>query len=335
MLEKDFQIISKKNLKDIHEEVEDLQERFAAISKDLKDGETKLSEKNSELKQDTEKLKVLTRKKLSNEKNKNYTQDDIFLYKRKISRIGDDVKSVGKKLQSAEIEIQNLLKVKSELNKNTDKIQSMVTENNYEFNILEDKIKEQRSAVEKSEIEKEKLSKDISEILSHAFVEKEQVDTQLAEIAEKLSKITIDRAEIKDVFAERQTLISDISDQVEMLEEEYSIIQERIELKEKKEKLITEVENLDDEAILSKKKKESAQKKLMDAEAELKSLLLSNSEKIEGISILKRDVAMYEKAVRSFGDAEKELKNSRDLTNQVLLDLDRLLNENIYLVNIR
>ena len=324
MLEKDG--------KDIHNEVAILQKKFFSSSKELSELKAILDDKNSELGKDSAQLKSFNKEFLIAEKKTKDAENRISLLRKKIHQMGDDLNALDRESKRTEAELQNLTAKKRDLSENIARIELSVQQTVDAVADIEAESQEALlSAIERCDAEKARLSEEISEMLSKTSIEKEQSEERLNDISLDFAKRVSERDHTKGLLAERQKVVVGLKDEITLLEKKCSLIEEVIELGDKRNSLKTDIKKMEKKALTSSRKVKELQEALSDKEEELNTLSSGNVERKNSIASLEKEVGVYDELVLKVQDSENKLTESGTFVEQAISGLKRLFIDNIRL----
>jgi len=318
-----------KEEKDIHNEVAILQKKFFSSSKELSESKAILDDKNSELEKDSAQLKSFNREFLIAEKKTKDAENKISLLRRRIPEMGDGLNSLDRESKRTETELENLTAKKRDLSENIARIELSVQQTiNAVADIEAESQEALLSAIERCDTEKARLSEEISEMLSKTSVEKKQSEAELNDISLDFAKRVSERDYTKGLLAERQEVVAGPKDEITLLEKKCSVIEEVIELGEKRNSLKTDIEKMEKEARTSTRKVKELQEALSEKEEELNTLSSGNVERKDSIASLEEEVGLYDELVLKVQDSENKLTESGNLVEQAVSGMKRLFIDN-------
>ena len=318
-----------KEEKDIHNEVAILQKKFFSSSKELSELKAILDDKNSELEKDSAQLKSFNREFLIAEKKTKDAENMISLLRKKIPEMADGLNSLDRESKRTEAELDNLTAKKRDLSENIARIELSVQQTIDAVADIEAESQEALlSAIERCDTEKARLSEEISEMLSKTSIEKEQVEAELNELSLNFAKRIRERDHIKALLTERQKVVAGLKDEITLLEKKCSLIEELIELGDKKNSLKTDIEKMEKEARTSNQKVKELQKALSEKEEELNTLSSGNVERKSSIASLEKEVGFYDELVQKVQNSANKLAESATLVGQAVSDIKRLFVDN-------
>ena len=318
-----------KEEKDIHNEVAILQKKFFSSSKELSESKAILDDKNSELEKDSAQLKSFNREFLIAEKKTKDAENKISLLRRRIPEMGDGLNSLDRESKRTETELENLTAKKGDLSENIARIELSVQQTiNAVADIEAESQEALLSAIERCDTEKARLSEEISEMLSKTSVEKKQSEAELNDISLDFAKRVSERDYTKGLLAERQEVVAGPKDEITLLEKKCSVIEEVIELGEKRNSLKTDIEKMEKEARTSTRKVKELQEALSEKEEELNTLSSGNVERKDSIASLEEEVGLYDELVLKVQDSENKLTESGNLVEQAVSGMKRLFIDN-------
>jgi len=314
-----------KEEKDIHNEVAMLQKKFFSSSKELSELKAILDDKNSELENHSAQLESFNREFLIVEKKTKDAQNKISLLRRKIPEMGDGLNSLDRESKMAEAELKNLTAKKRDLSENISRIHLNIQQTIDAIADIEAESQEAvLSAIERCDTEKARLSEEISEILSKTSIEKEQSEAELNDLSLDFAKRVSERDHTKGLLAERQKVVAGLKDEITLLEKKYSLIEEIIELEDKRKSLKTDIEKTEEEARTTKQKVKELKETLSDKEEELNKLSSENLKRKNSIASLEKEVGLYDELVLKVQDSENKLTESGTLVEQTVSGIKRL-----------
>ena len=317
MLEKDG--------KNIHNVVAILQKKFFSSSKELSELKAILDDKNSELEKDSAQLKSFNREFLIAEKKTKGAQDKVFLLRKKIPEMADGLDSLEKESKRTGSELQTLTAKRRDLGENIARIELSVQQTiNAVADIEAESQEALLSAIERCDTEKARLSEEISEMLSKTSIEKEQSEEKLNDLSLDFAKRVSERDHTKGLLAEREKVVAGLKDEITLLEKKYSLIEEIIELEDKRKSLKTDIEKTEEEARTTKQKVKELKETLSDKEEELNKLSSENLKRKNSIASLEKEVGLYDELVLKVQDSENKLTESGTLVEQTVSGMKRL-----------
>jgi len=311
--------------KNIQSEVAILQKEFFSSGKELAELKAKLDAKDVELEKDSEQLKSLNREFLIAEKKTKDAQDKVFLLREKIPEMADGLDSLEKESKRTESELQTLTAKKRDVSQNIDRLKLSVQQAIGAIADIEAESQEELvSAIEKCDTEKARLSEEISEMLSKTSIEKKQVEEKLNDISLDFAKRVSERDHTKELLAEREKVVAGLKGEITLLEKKYSLIEEIIELEDKRKSLKTDIEKIEEEARTTKQKVKELKETLSDKEEELNKLSSENLERKNSIASLEKEVGFYDELVLKVQNSENQFTESSTLVEQAVLGMKRL-----------
>jgi len=311
--------------KNIQSEVAILQKEFFSSGKELTELKAKLDAKDVELEKDSEQLKSLNREFLIAEKKTKDAQDKVFLLREKIPEMADGLDSLEKESKRTGSELQTLTAKKRDVSQNIDRLKLSVQQAIDAIADIEAESQEELvSAIEKCDTEKARLSEEISEMLSKTSIEKEQSEEKLNDISLDFAKRVSERDHTKGLLAERQKVVVGLKDEITLLEKKCSLIEEVIELGDKRNSLKTDIKKMEKKALTSSRKVKELQEALSDKEEELNTLSSGNVERKNSIASLEKEVGVYDELVLKVQDSENKLTESGTLVEQTVSGMKRL-----------
>jgi len=311
--------------KNIQSEVAILQKEFFSSGKELAELKAKLDAKDVELEKDSEQLKSLNREFLIAEKKTKDAQDKVFLLREKIPEMADGLDSLEKESKRTESELQTLTAKKRDVSQNIDRLKLSVQQAIGAIADIEAESQEELvSAIEKCDTEKARLSEEISEMLSKTSIEKKQVEEKLNDISLDFAKRVSERDHTKELLAEREKVVAGLKGEITLLEKKYSLIEEIIELEDKRKSLKTDNEKIEEEARTTKQKVKELKETLSDKEEELNKLSSENLERKNSIASLEKEVGFYDELVLKVQNSENQFTESSTLVEQAVLGMKRL-----------
>jgi len=311
--------------KNIQSEVAILQKEFFSSGKELAELKAKLDAKDVELEKDSEQLKSLNREFLIAEKKTKDAQDKVFLLREKIPEMADGLDSLEKESKRTESELQTLTAKKRDVSQNIDRLKLSVQQAIDAIADIEAESQEELvSAIEKCDTEKARLSEEISEMLSKTSIEKKQVEEKLNDISLDFAKRVSERDHTKELLAEREKVVAGLKGEITLLEKKYSLIEEIIELEDKRKSLKTDNEKIEEEARTTKQKVKELKETLSDKEEELNKLSSENLERKNSIASLEKEVGFYDELVLKVQNSENQFTESSTLVEQAVLGMKRL-----------
>jgi len=314
-----------KEEKDIHNEVAILQKKFFSSSKELSELKAILDDKNSELEKDSAQLKSFNREFLIAEKKTKDAENRISLLRKKIPQMADGLNSLDRESKGTEAALQNLTAKKRDLSENIARIELSVQQTIDAVADIEAESQEALlSAIERCDTEKARLSEEISEMLSKTSIEKEQSEEKLNDLSLDFAKRVSERDHTKGLLAERQKVVAGLKDEITLLEKKCSLIEEVIELEDKRNSLKTDIEKMEKEARTSSRKVKKLQEALSDKEEELNTLSSGNVERKNSIASLEKEVGLYDELVLKVQDSENKLTESGNLVEQAVSGMKKL-----------
>ncbi len=318
-----------KEEKDIHNEVAILQKKFFSSSKELSELKAILNDKNSELEKDSAQLKSFNREFLIAEKKTKDAENRISLLRKKIPEMVYGLDSLDRESKRTEAELENLTAKKRDLSENIARIELSVQQTIDAVADIEAESQEALLyAIERCDTEKAMLSEEISEMLSKTSIEKEQSEEKLNDLSLDFAKRVSERDHTKGLLAERQKVVAGLKDEITLLEKKCSLIEEVIELGDKKNSLKTDIEKMEKEALKSNQKVKELQKALSDKEEELNTLSSGNVERKSSIASLEKEVGFYDELVQKVQNSANKLAESATLVGQAVSDIKRLFVDN-------
>lgn len=314
-----------KEEKDIHNEVAILQKKFFSSSKELSESKAILDDKNSELEKDSAQLKSFNREFLIAEKKTKDAENRISLLRKKIPEMGDGLNSLDRESKRTKAELQNLAAKKRDLSEDIARIELSVQQTiNAVADIEAGSQEALLSAIERCDTEKARLSEEISEMLSKTSIEKEQSETELNDISLDFAKRVSERDHTKGLLAERGKVVAGLKDEITFLEKKCSLIEEVIELGDKRNSLKTDIKKMEKAARTSNRKVKELQEALSDKEEELNTLSSGNVERKNSIASLEKEVGLYDELVLKVQDSENKLTESGALAEQAVSGMKKL-----------
>ncbi|GAG19649.1 unnamed protein product, partial [marine sediment metagenome] len=254
-------------------------------------------------------LKSFNREFLIAEKKTKDAENKISLLRRRIPEMGDGLNSLDRESERTETELENLTAKKRDLSENIARIELSVQQTINAVADIETESQEALlSAIERCDTEKARLSEEISEMLSKTSIEKKQSEAELNDISLDFAKRVSERDYTKGLLAERQEVVAGPKDEITLLEKKCSVIEEVIELGEKRNSLKTDIEKMEKEARTSTRKVKELQEALSEKEEELNTLSSGNVERKDSIASLEEEVGLYDELVLKVQDSEGRIQ---------------------------
>jgi len=314
-----------KEEKDIHNQVAMLQKKFLSSGKKLTELNAELDDKNPKLEKASAQLKSLNREFLIAEKKTKDAQNRISLLRKKIPEMADGLNSLEKESKRTEAELQNLTVKRRDLSENIARIELSVQQTIDAVADIEAESQEALlSAIERCDTEKTRLSEEISEMLSKTSIEKEQGEEKLNDLSLDFAKRVSERDHTKGLLAERQRVVVGLKDGITLLEKKCSLIEEVIELGDKRNSLKTDIKKMEKKALTSSRKVKELQEALSEKEEELNTFSSENVERKDSIASLENEVGLYDELVLKVQDSENKLTESGTLVEQAVSGMKKL-----------
>lgn len=317
-----------KDEKELCKEVAELECVFASSKKELTESRAKLEELNLDLEHNTARLTSVRREDLVSEKKVKDTQNEILVFKGKLSRMGDDVNLLEKESQTAETKLQELAAEKQDLIDSIARIESEMRETIDSIDSIdniETKRQELLSGVKMCETEKAKLSEEISEFLSGASLKKEAIEAELNDLAINLADRIGDRDHVRDLLAESKKVAAELRGTIKWLDEKRLLLEEVKEMADRRAFLTSDIDGMKGDALSSSQRKEDLQKALSDKKEELNMLSNANAESKDAVTSLEERAGRYEELSQRAADAEKRLAGSGILIDQAISEVGRFV----------
>jgi len=165
-------------------------------------------------------------------------------------------------------------------------------------------------------------------LLEKVSGDKEKSDAELNELSLNFAKRMNEYEHIKGILAEREKVVFGLKDEVTLLEQKCSLIEEVIELKEKRNLLKIDIDKMDQEARKSSQRAKELKKVLSEKDKELNSLSHEKDERKNSIASLEKEVGLYDELVSKAQNVENKLTESVTLIEQADSDLKRLFSDN-------
>jgi len=320
-----------KDEKNINKEIDILHEKYLFSNKRLNGLKTELAEKDIELKKNTAQLKLYNRELLKSDKKIKDAQDEFFLIKNKFNEMGDSLNFIEQESRETEAELKDLTVKKHDLIENISKLEFSTQQIINAAADIEAENQKTLPAIERCEAEKSSLSEEMSGLLEKVHGDKEEGDAELNELSLRFAKRMNEYEQIKGILAEREKVLSGLKNEVTLLEQKCSLIEEVFELKAKRDLLKIDIEKMDQAAQKKSRMAKELKKVLSEKDEELNSLCHENDERNNSIASLEKEVGLYGELVSKAQNVENRLADSVVLIDQADSDLKKLFSDNIKL----
>jgi len=317
-----------KDEKELCKEVAELERVFASSKKELTESRARIEELNLELEHNTARLTSVRREALVSEKKVKDTRNEILVFKGKLSRIGDDVNLLEKESQTEEAKLKELAAEKQDLIDSIARIESEMRETIDTIDIIdsiETKAQELLSAIKACETKKADLTRQISESLSGASLEKEAIEAELNDHAINLADRIGDRDHAKALLAESKQVAAELRGTIKWLDEKRLLLEEVKEMAVRRASLTSDIDGMKGDALSSSQRKEDLRKALSDKEEELNMVSNANAENKDAVTSLEERAGRYEELSQRAADAEKRLAESGILIDQAISEVERFV----------
>jgi len=324
-------IMLERDEKEIYEKIAILEKEFSFSRKKLNESRTMLEDKHSEAKTISAKLKSFSTDYRTGGKKIRNAENEIALFRKKISEMGSGLDSVDRELRRTNDEFEGLSVKKNDLMENLDGIRATLRQTMGELTDSEEESQEVLSAIEKLDAQKAGLSAEISEILSNQSIAKTLEDKDLDEFSLNFGRLAMERENAKEISAKREEVLSGLRDEIALLKQKCASIEEVIELEKKQKLLETDVKKLDKERRTSNQKAKELQEALSGIEEELKRLSSEKIEKERIIDPLENEVGLFDDLVVKVRDSENKFGESDSLVEEAISHVKRLFADSIRL----
>jgi len=317
-----------KDEKELCKEVAELERVFASSKNELTESRAKLEELNLDLEHNAAQLRSVRREDLVSGKKVKDTQNEILVFKGKLSRMGDGVNLLEKESQTAETKLKDLAAEKQDLIDGIARIESEMRETIDTIDTIdtiETKRQELLSAIKTCETKKADLSRQISECLSGASMKKEAIEAELNDLAINLADRIGDRDHDGAILVESKKVAAELRGTIKWLDEKRLLLEEVKKMADRRASLISDIDGMKGDALSSSQKKEDLQKALSDKEEELNMLSNANAESKDVVTSLEERAGRYEELSQRAADAEKRLAESGILIDQAISEVERFV----------
>jgi len=317
-----------KDEKELCKEVAELERVLASSKNELTESRAKLEELNLDLEHNAAQLRSVRREDLVFGKKVKDTQNEILVFKGKLSRMGDGVNLLEKESQTAETKLKDLAAEKQDLIDGIARIESEMRETIDSIDTIdtiETKRQELLSAIKTCETKKADLSRQISECLSGASMKKEAIEAELNDLAINLADRIGDRDHDGAILVESKKVAAELRGTIKWLDEKRLLLEEVKKMADRRASLISDIDGMKGDALSSSQKKEDLQKALSDKEEELNMLSNANAESKDVVTSLEERAGRYEELSQRAADAEKRLAESGILIDQAISEVERFV----------
>ena len=324
-------IMLERDEKEIYEKIAILEKEFSFSRKKLNESRTMLEDNHFEEKTVSAKLKSFSTDYRTGHKKIRNAENEIALFRKKISEMGSGLDSVDRELKRTNDEFEELSVKKNDLMENLVGIRATLRQTMGELTDSEEESQEVLSAIEKLDAQKAGLSAEISEILSNQSIAKTLEDKDLDEFSLNFGRLAMERENAKEISAKREEVLSGLRDEIALLKQKCASIEEVIELEKKQELLKTDVKKLDKERRTSNQKAKELQEALSGIEEELKRLSSEKIEKERLIDPLENEVGLFDDLVVKVRDSENKFGESDSLVEEAISNVKTLFADSIRL----
>ena len=320
-------IMFERDENNIHEEIVTLQRDFILACRELSKLRALSDDKHSELGTTSTQLKSAAKDSRIGDKTIRNAENEIALFRKKISEMGSDLDSVDRELKGTNDEFEELSAKRNELMEDLAGIEAELRQTMVEVAESEEESQGILSAIEKLSTKKAGLSAEISEMLSNQSIAKIQETEDLDEFSLNFGRLAMERENIKGIFAKREEALSGVRDKILLLKQKCSSIEEVIELEKKQELLKTDVRKLEEEGQTGNQKTKGLQESLSDKEKELKRISSEKIEKKGLIEPLENEVGVFDDMVVKVQNSETRLGESDSLVDEAISHVKGLFAE--------